>query len=59
MREVPSFYITICIGLAQGLLDGRQRPASHHALNSFLAAMSFAGAYRRGRELTGGPLVRM
>ena len=41
------------IGLAHGLEEGRQIPASINALNSALAAFNLSGLSRLGRSDTG------
>ncbi|KAL1492305.1 hypothetical protein ABEB36_012778 [Hypothenemus hampei] len=48
---------TICNGLDQGLLDGRQIPFSTMDRNSFCAAISLAGSKRLARAKMGGPVV--
>ena len=54
-----NFFNYIWRGLAQGLLEGRQIPASIQTLNSVFAAFSLSTASLRDRSETGGPDVKI
>lgn len=53
------FFLTICKGLAYGLLDGRQMPCSIFKVNPFFTINKRSSGRRYGREKSSGPWVKM
>jgi hypothetical protein len=56
-RQLPSFFCTICKGLAQGDVERWMIPSASNCRNSALAACNFSPSNRRNLAAMGGPVV--